>query len=606
MLAELYHRAEVRLRQQQKSSPAQAGASQPPTGPERLLHELEVHQIELEMQNTELRKARDELELALENYTDLYDFAPVGYFSLDESGTILEVNLTGAALLGLERSRLLNRRLLQFMAPTSRPIFLGFLGKTLTNTLDQPCEVQLFKPGGDSFWASCRATPAVALKGALKWCRVAVSDITTRQQAEALLRRNEALFTALIEQAPVGVYVVDEQLRLQQVNPRAQPVFDKIHALKGRDLSEIMRILWPEKTANKVVAHFRKTLQTGEPYVSPEFSEIRRDTGAAESYEWQLQRITLPGGQHGVVCFFTDITERRRVEGVQRRLEILKASNRKLEQEIIRRQAVEKALKESEQHQIALLGLSHRMQTQLRQLSRQVLHAQEEERKRISRELHDVIAQTLTSISVRLTVLKKEARLKTADFERSITRTQQLVEQSVDTVHQFARDLRPAVLDDLGLIPALHAHLKSFVARTGIRTSLTAFAGVEQLDPARRTVLFRVAQEALTNIARHSQASQAAVKIQKLKGGICMKIVDAGKGFRPERILPSKRRSRLGVLGMRERVEMVGGEFTIESVPGKGTTICAQLPFAGNLARNGKEYAVIRKRQALTATKGNL
>ena len=78
MLAELYHRAEVRLRQQQKSSPARAGAPQPPTGPERLLHELEVHQIELEMQNTELRKARDELELALENYTDLYDFAPVG------------------------------------------------------------------------------------------------------------------------------------------------------------------------------------------------------------------------------------------------------------------------------------------------------------------------------------------------------------------------------------------------------------------------------------------------------------------------------------------------------------------------------------------------
>src|SRR4030095_7877539 len=112
-----------------------------------------------------------------------------------------------------------------------------------------------------------------------------------------------------------------------------------------------------------------------------------------------------------------------------------------------------------QQHHGKLLAQSLQMQEQLRRLSRQLLSAQEEERKKISRELHDVIAQTLTSINVGLATLKKEAGVNTKGLERSIARTQQLVEQSVNIVHRFARELRPTVLDDLGLIPALHAFM---------------------------------------------------------------------------------------------------------------------------------------------------
>ena len=130
-----------------------------------------------------------------------------------------------------------------------------------------------------------------------------------------------------------------------------------------------------------------------------------------------------------------------------------------------------------------LLEKSERLQEQLRRLSRQVLSAQEEERKEISRELHDVIAQTLTGINVRLAALKKEASLNTSGLDRNIARTQRLVEKSVDIVHRFARELRPAVLDDLGLIPALQSFMKNFGARTGLFAQLTAFAAVENLDP---------------------------------------------------------------------------------------------------------------------------
>jgi signal transduction histidine kinase len=267
----------------------------------------------------------------------------------------------------------------------------------------------------------------------------------------------------------------------------------------------------------------------------------------------------------------------------------LAASNRQLKQEIVQRKWAEEAFKRSEQHYRQLLEQSRQMQEQLRLLSRQLLSAQEEERKKISRELHDVIAQTLTTINVRLANLKKEAMRNTKGLDRNIARAQRLVEQAVDLVHRFARELRPTVLDDLGLIPALHTFLKSFMEETGIRVSLSAFAAVEQVNGDKRTVLYRVAQEALTNVARHAQASRAELRIQKLDGAMCMKIKDDGKGFPAERVLHAKKNKRLGLLGMRERLEMVNGSFTVESVPGKGTTIQAQIPFADGRARGSGE-----------------
>jgi signal transduction histidine kinase len=281
------------------------------------------------------------------------------------------------------------------------------------------------------------------------------------------------------------------------------------------------------------------------------------------------------------------------VELLSQRTVELAASNLELEQEITQRKAAEEALKKSEHHYSQLLKQSNRLQEQLRQLSRQVLLTQEEERKEISRELHDVIAQTLTGINVRLAALKKEAAVNTKGLDRNIARTQRLVEKSVDIVHRFARELRPAVLDDLGLIPALHSFMKNFAARTGVRTSLTAFAKVEQLDPARRTALYRVAQEALTNVARHAHASRVEVNIQKLPDCVCMKIKDDGKSFKVERVLPANGGKRLGLLGMRERLEMIGGHFDVESTPGKGTTVTAQIPLR-RAARGGESADGVR------------
>ena len=448
--AELRRRAEARLRERKI-------VKQSDFSTQRLFHELEVHRIELEMQNAELQKTRDELEVSLEKITDLYDFAPVGYFSIDESGVILEANLKSAALLGTERSQLINRSVLPIISPASRPAFLAFLEKVFTGTKDQECEALLLKKRGGTFLAVFRATSAVGPVGARRWCRVAFGDVTDRKQAEE----------------------------------------------------------------------------------------------------------------------------------AQRRLEDLANTNQGLNREIVRRQTVEHTLKQSEQRQSLLVKQSRHMQGQLRHLSHQILQAQEEERMRISRDLHDEIAQTLVGINVQLAALTKEAAGGPKGLQEKIARAQKMVEKSVEKVHQFARKLRPALLDDLGLIPALHAFMKSFTERTGVRTSLTAFAAVERLDTTKRTVFFRVAQEALTNVARHAQASRVEVIIQKLPGGICMKIKDDGKSFQVDRVLHGKGCKHLGLLGMRERLEMVGGSFAVESAPGQGSTIVAQIP-PGKRVRGGR------------------
>jgi signal transduction histidine kinase len=187
--------------------------------------------------------------------------------------------------------------------------------------------------------------------------------------------------------------------------------------------------------------------------------------------------------------------------------------------------------------------------------------------------------QTLISINLELSTLSLGVSAQDPILMTKIANAKRLVENSVTAVHQFARDLRPTVLDDFGLIPALHAYTKDLSTRKKIAIHLTVFAGVEALAGDKRTVLFRVAQEALTNVTRHAEATQIKINITDISGVVRMEISDNGKSFPVEKILLANNPQRLGLIGMKERVEMVGGNLTIKSTPGKGTTVRAEIPF---------------------------
>lgn len=215
-----------------------------------------------------------------------------------------------------------------------------------------------------------------------------------------------------------------------------------------------------------------------------------------------------------------------------------------------------------------------------RQLSKRILDAQEEERKRISRELHDETGQALTAISVMLAALKHEdgvAKSKTA--ERKLAETQKLLEKTMESIHHFARELRPTMLDELGLIPALRSHIKSFSERTGLQMHLSASPIAEKLNGEQKIVLFRIAQESLTNVAKHAHASRVNVAIRKAGDELVLEIADNGKSFSENPTVDGKRKQRLGLLGMQERVKLVNGRFIIKPQPGKGTTVRVTVPF---------------------------
>ncbi|MBK5274561.1 MAG: PAS domain S-box protein, partial [Desulfuromonadales bacterium] len=182
---ELRSRAEERLG-------AKGGIAYPPISVEdqlRLLHELQVHQIELEMQNAELLKAREDEAAALEKYTDLYDFAPVGYLTLDRKGTIRAANLTASGLMGIERSRLIGRSFGSFVSGKTRSAFAGFLEKVFTSIARETSQVPLLKAGNSDLYVQIEGI-AVASGDE---CRIVLIDISERKQAEEVLRlTNEA------------------------------------------------------------------------------------------------------------------------------------------------------------------------------------------------------------------------------------------------------------------------------------------------------------------------------------------------------------------------------------------------------------------------------
>jgi two-component system sensor histidine kinase UhpB len=207
----------------------------------------------------------------------------------------------------------------------------------------------------------------------------------------------------------------------------------------------------------------------------------------------------------------------------------------------------------------------------LRHLAGQILRAQEEERRRIARELHDEAAQSMTSLLVRLRLLEQA---RTPDVaQQRVQELRELTTRALDDVRRIAVELRPSVLDDLGLVDALHAHIDGLNRTGAVRTTCTA----DGLDGARlpaevELALYRVAQEALTNVRRHAGATQAKVRLTRAGGAVELLVEDDGAGFDPSR---PRAETGLGLAGMRERMALIGGSLAVRSAPGQGTKIIA-------------------------------
>jgi two-component system sensor histidine kinase UhpB len=211
----------------------------------------------------------------------------------------------------------------------------------------------------------------------------------------------------------------------------------------------------------------------------------------------------------------------------------------------------------------------------LRALSSQIIKAQEEERLRISRELHDETAQALASLLVRQRVAERSPDAES--LQRTMADLRVLTSEALEGVRRMALELRPTMLDDLGLVAAVEAFARQFSHRTGIPVDVRMTRRPERLPPEVELVAFRVIQEALSNVARHSGASRAEVRLGAGPTILVISVEDDGSGFQLETALDSRRRS-LGLFGMHERAALVGGRLSLDSGPGRGTRVRLEIP----------------------------
>jgi signal transduction histidine kinase len=227
------------------------------------------------------------------------------------------------------------------------------------------------------------------------------------------------------------------------------------------------------------------------------------------------------------------------------------------------------------QAQRALQDYSERLAA----LSRRLLVAQEAERRAVARELHDEIGQALTAVKLHLNVAARAPDREAA--AAALGEAAEVVNGAIAQVRNKALDLRPSMLDDSGLVPALRWYVERFRQRSGIDVRLTAAIGDRLPTPQQETACFRLVQEALTNAARHAQARTAWVRLARGERGIEISVRDDGKGFDVHAAFDRARRGEaLGLPGMQERIGLIGGEIEIQSTPGAGCEIRVLIPFA--------------------------
>lgn len=212
--------------------------------------------------------------------------------------------------------------------------------------------------------------------------------------------------------------------------------------------------------------------------------------------------------------------------------------------------------------------------------------AREEERRRLARELHDELGQALLGLKMNLVWMQRRSAEPLEHTRREVDEKLQLmlelVERSINTVCHIVADLRPPALDQLGLIPALEWQTESFARRSGLRCRFSGTADVRELDSGRATAVFRAFQEMLTNVERHANASRVTVSVRRRGQCLELNVRDNGRGVTPKQALAP---SSYGLLGMRERAVLLGGDVTITSAPRRGTVVTMVVPLANRRSR---------------------
>ena len=384
------------------------------------------------------------------------------------------------------------------------------------------------------------------------------ADWIERTQAEAALRESEARFRNMADHAPVMIWVTGPTGACNYVNERWCD-FTGTPPEKSFDFGWLDSVHPDDR--EKAGSAFRSANARNEAF-RVEY-RLRRHDG---DYRWVIDsaapRFAPDGAYLGYIGSVLDVTDEKRAE------EEIRRARDELDLRVRERTA---ALSEA----LAALG---RQEEVRKELLRRVVTVQEDERRRISRELHDQMGQQLTALMLRLR-LAKDAAGEDSPLQEQLRWLEGHAALISRDVHRVALELRPTALDDLGLPEALAQYADEWTRRSGVAAELRVNGlGEGRLPPLVETTIYRAVQEAMTNVLKHAGATRVVVTLNRLKDSASVIIEDDGKGFDGEGAMESDSRARLGLLGMRERVAFAGGTLAIESSPGAGTSVLIRIP----------------------------
>jgi len=674
---------------------------------QNLIEELRIYQIELEMQNDELRQAQLELREGRDRYLDLYDFAPVGYFEMSEKGMILGANLTGAAMLGMERGLLIGRPFSRFISRDNQDIFYFEHKKLFQTKIRQPFHLKLRRKDGSEFYARLEGVAAADAEGNVHQLRITVSDVSDSRQAEEALRSaHEELEERVAERTAELVRIneevereVEDRKRTQQALRESEERVRKVNVALDQGLSEVFQALRkiasgdpsvriPETSELDMLVKLKQAVNVTAQDLATIINLTHEFAMGLTEYFDVLQRVSrgdftarvsgdspidLLGAlkrdiNQMIQDISTEIAERKRVEQRLRERQARLAEAQRIahlgswdwnietnelrwSDEIYRifgltpqefgatyeafldsvhpddreavKKAVEKALYDEQpysiDHRIVLPDGTGRIvqeqaettfdnqgkpicmvgtvqditerrqaeqaleksEAELRRLSARLLDVQEAERKTISRELHDSIGQALAATKFGVENCLYRIR-EVADEEtvKSLETLVQVVRRASDEVRRIHTDLRPSLLDDLGIIATISWFCREFQGLySGLRIEQRIDIEEKQVADSLKIVIFRLLQEALNNVAKYGKGDTVRVSLKETEGHIELAIEDNGLGFDVDQVRSTKSlKGGLGLKSMKERTELSGGSFSIESAPGAGTLVRASWP----------------------------
>jgi len=530
----------------------------------RMVHDLQVHQIELEMQNEELVQARADLESALRQYTDLYDFAPVGYFTLTNDGKIVEINLAGATLLGVDRDRLINRRLGLFVAVESRPLFNIFLAKLLSNEGKETCELKIERKGSGVFWARLESS---CFEGGQE-CRAVFLDISNRKQAEDALEEKKQKLTNILRGTNAGTWEWNVQTGKTLFNERwAEMIGYTLKEISPVSIKTWLKFAHPDdlqKSNELLEKHFAGELDYYECDV-----RMRRKSG---DWIWVQDR--------GKVATWTEDCKPLLMYGTHQDI-----TERKQAEALIRHYANE--LERRVKERTADLMMANR--------------AKDEFMANVSHELRTPLSSVLGYSDLLLEGVRGPMSENQEQAVQMIRTSGKhllgLINDILDVsmIESGKLDIRPRNVSVNEICQSSLAIIKEMADRKSIAVEYSpslAFPSI-YADPARlKQILINLLENAL-KFTPDKGSVKLEVQASPKEGLIRFSITDTGVGIKPENmqkifkpfvqadggLARQYEGAGLGLALAKKLAELHGGQIEVQSEPGKGSCFTVVLPW---------------------------